>query len=351
MKPQQHISNVGLIILNLLLQVLFASCDRPSYEVTDSCGTVSFFIEEERTRADVSVYGDESVIGTVQLLLFDSEGRLADRDSFSGTGTPYEFDLSPGDYTCCAFVNLPALPSSVAALSSLDALYLDYFSSSSFSQRLHPMCGSLSFSVRDGRQDLTVTVSRYASRYCLKSVESRFSSADIKLEHVYLTNVQGGFYYTVGKNTGFWYSRFGRPDLNMTQADRITSVNDVKTKEFTYKSLGGVSLSEGRIYTPSTNVLLYAFPNYSSQDMNGWASNFTERQTRMVLAADISGEKYYYPVNLVNMHGNTTHDVKFIITRLGSPDPDTFDWVTDDEKDVTIDLGGFENGDDIIIEF
>lgn len=351
MKHQAYIPNVCLIIVNLFSLLLSSSCERASFDAAATCGTVSFFIEEERTRADVSVYGDEAVIGSVQLLVFDSKGLLADRNSFSGTGTPYEFELPPGDYTCCAFVNVPSLSASVEAMSSLDALYLDYFSSSSFSQRLHPMYGSISFSVKDGRQDLTLTVSRYASRYCLKSVESRFSSADIKLENVYLTNVQGGFYYTVGKNTGFWYSRFGRPDVNAIQTGRITSLNDVKTKEFTYKSLGGISLAGGRTYTPSSNVVFYAFPNYSSQDRTGWASSFTERLTRMVLAVEISGGKYYYPVNLVNMQGNTTHDVRFIITRLGSPDPDTFDWVEDQEKDVTIDLGDLEDGDDIIIEF
>ncbi|MBR5300317.1 MAG: hypothetical protein IKU36_08730 [Bacteroidales bacterium] len=351
MKHQSHIPIVSLIILNLLLLALSSSCDRASLDASVPSGTVSFVIREEGTRADVSVYGDEAVIGSVQLLLFDSKGFLVDRGSFSGTGTPYEFTMTPGDYTCCAFVNFPALSSFLLSLSSLDALYLDYFSSDSFSQRLHPMYGRISFSVKNGRQNLTVPVSRYASRYCLKSVESRLTGADIKLEHVYLTNVQGGFYYTVGKNTDFWYSRFGRPDSKATQTDRITSVNDVKTKEFTYKSLGGVSLSAGSTYTPSTNFVFYAFPNYSLQDRTGWASSFTERHTRMVLAVKISDEKYYYPVNLLNMQGNTSHDVKFIITRLGSPDPDTFDWATDEEKDVTIDLGELEDGDDIIIEF
>lgn len=351
MKHQSHIPIVCLIILNLLLLFLSLSCDRASLDASVPSGTVSLIIREEGTRADVSVYGDEAVVSSVQLLVFDSKGYLAYRGSFTGAGTPYVFTLIPGDYTCCAFVNFPALPPLVSSLSSLDALYLDYFSSDSFSQRLHPMYGRISFSVKNGRQNLTVPVSRYASRYCLKSVESRFTGTDIKLEHVYLTNVQGGFYYTVGKNTDFWYSRFGRPDANAKKTDRITSVNDVKTKEFTYNSLGGVSLSSGRTYTPSTNIVFYAFPNYSLQDRTGWASSFTERYTRMVLAVKISGGEYYYPVNLLNMQGNTSYDVKFIITRLGSPDPDTFDWATDDEKDVTIDLGDLEDGDDIIIEF
>lgn len=351
MKHQSHIPIVCLIILNLLLLVLSSSCDRVSLDDTVQSCNVSFVIREECTRADVNVYGDEAVIGNVQLLLFDSKGFLVDRGSFSGTGTPYEFTLTPGDYTCCAFVNVPALSTLALSLSSLDAFYLDYFCSDSFSQRLHPMYGRISFSVRNVQRNLTVPVSRYASRYCLKSVESRFPDADIKLEHVYLTNVQGGFYYTARKNTGFWYSRFGRPDANAKPTDRITSVNDVKTKEFTYRQLGGVSLAPGRTYTPSANFVFYAFPNYSVQDKTGWASSFTERHTRMVLAVKISDGKYYYPVNLLNMQGNTSHDVKFIITRLGSKDPDTFDWATDETKDVTIDLGDLEDGDDIIIEF
>jgi len=69
----------------------------------------------------------------------------------------------------------------------------------------------------------------------------------------------------------------------------------------------------------------------------------------MVLVAEIKGVEYFYPVNLVNMSPNYSYDVVYVISRLGSDDPDTFDFV--DVADKTIDFGDMENEVEVEIEF
>ena len=61
------------------------------------------------------------------------------------------------------------------------------------------------------------------------------------------------------------------------------------------------------------------------------------------------GTEYYYPVNLVNLTANFSHDIVYVITRLGSDDPDTFDFV--EIQDNTIDFEEMENEGEIEIEF
>lgn len=317
-------------------------------------GILTFSLKQDDnsgTRAYTSQNTKESQISSIQILLFDSSGSLVDRGSYTGTDTEYVFSLPFGTYTACVFANVPELPASVSSLSSIDALYIDYYSSDMFSERLHPMYARVSLKLSEPQLSKTILIRRYESRFNVTSIENRLANSSIKLQHVYLTNIQGGFYYTATKNTSYWYSKFGRPDVNASESARITSASYITTKEFSYKSLLSTTLANGGVYTPTSRILLYAFPNYSTADRNGWTTTFTERQTRIVLAVQIDGNYYYYPVNLLNMSSNTSYDVKFVITRLGSQDPDTFEWTTDDEKDVTIDFGDLEDGDDIIIEF
>ena len=204
-----------------------------------------------------------------------------------------------------------------------------------------------------GGKTLALILERYMSRFYFKSIRNNLTGnlkgKSMRLKHVYLTNLQGGFYINQPINSYEWYSMAGRPDTSPKDKDsRIASSNQCLTW-YTYIRYGA-SIQNGDILslTALASNTFYAFPNYATEDQNGWSESFTERYTRMVFVIEIDGTDYYYPINLTNMQPNTTYDVNVVITRLGSLDPDTFDFV--EMNDVTVDFGGLDDGFDIEIE-
>ena len=337
--------------------------DSGSVNRTDSqlCKTITFSIEVPSTKAYSGFDAQEISVSHPTFLAFNSYGDLLAAQT-SSSGLTSSMVLPYGEVTLRFFGNVvPSLFNDVCHISQLDELVYKYYDSQYYDRGFLPMSGSYSFKVDENTSNLhSVTLDRYHSRFCLLSISNRLKLSNqtelpMTVKAVYLTNIQGSVFIDDDRNTDLWYSKFGRPDDSQAEEDRIDSAEGLVTGSHSFRAFDKVLKNGQTLNMSSSPVKFYAFPNHTELDCSGWMEVFTERQTRMVLAAEIKGVVYYYPVNLVNMRRNTTYDVNFIITRLGSLDPDSFIFVDEEDldvdKDITIDFGGFDDGGDITIVF
>ena len=143
----------------------------------------------------------------------------------------------------------------------------------------------------------------------------------IKIDNVTLINVVGNQNLAGSASIATWYNKMGRKDGG-AQADIIDgSTNKASCPSLTFMA-PAATVNNGAAHTPATPHLFYCYPNATSADANGWVSSFTARKTRLVVAATISGTRYYYPVTINTPERNKAYTVELTITGLGSTDPD-----------------------------
>ena len=333
-----------IIIMMPLLLVL--ACEKPEPMPLESEGQLCLSVDlGGGTKADnyTTEWNNEKTVHSVGYYIFDSQGRLESVWSASSAAA-VSGKATKGNKTVWAVVNIPSSRfSDVRTLAQFESKELSFadMSPSSF-----PMAGKKSLYVGTGNVSTSITVERYVARICIAEVRNELSGSyegeDIEIIGAFLENVSGNCRITgEAAGTPLGYNRCGRVD-GYGSDDVITDDYDASYREFTFFDFGDEYLAWEDTSTPY--VGLYCFPNSTTADLTGWAEPFTPRYTRIVLEAYILGDLYYYPVSLPQIRRNHAYTLYLTITHLGSRDPDTFDYVT--EQGVVIDIGGFDDWDD-----
>ena len=287
--------------------------------------SVSLGFDDPETRA-VTAYTTaqdyEKAVNSVQILVFDASGKI---NMYKDAGTAVsdiQLSTTAGQKTVWAVVNGPDL-SAVATLSALQTKAVDLADNSLTKTEGFVMAGSTSCTVSATGGTAAVTVSRLVSRVALQKVTNSLPSGygALKIDNVTLINVVGNQNLAGNASIATWYNKMGRKDGG-AQADIIDgSTNKASCPSLTFAA-PAATVNNGAAHTPATPHLFYCYPNATSADANGWVSSFTARKTRLVVAATISGTKYYYPVTINTPERNKAYTVELTITGLGSTDPD-----------------------------
>lgn len=287
--------------------------------------SVSLGFDDPQTRA-VTAYTAaqdyEKAVNSVQILVFDASGKI---NMYKDAGTAVsdiQLSTTAGQKTVWAVVNGPDL-SAVANLSALQAMAVDLADNSLTKTEGFVMAGSTSCTVSATGGTAAVTVSRLVSRVALQKVTNSLPSGygALKIDNVTLINVVGNQNLAGNASIATWYNKMGRKDGG-AQADIIDgSTNKASCPSLTFAA-PAATVNNGAAHTPATPHLFYCYPNATSADANGWVSSFTARKTRLVVAATISGTRYYYPVTINTPERNKAYTVELTITGLGSTDPD-----------------------------
>lgn len=283
------------------------------------------FDDEPQTRAVTAyttVQDYEQAVNSVQILVFDASGKI---NMYKDAGTAVsdiQLSTTAGQKTVWAVVNGPDL-SAVASLSALQTKAVDLADNSLTKTEGFVMAGSTSCTVSATGGTAAVTVSRLVSRVALQKVTNSLPSGygALKIDNVTLINVVGNQNLAGNASISTWYNKMGRKDGG-AQADIIDgSTNKASCPSLTFVA-PAATVNNGAAHTPATPHLFYCYPNATSADANGWVSSFTARKTRLVVAATISGTRYYYPVTINTPERNKAYTVELTITGLGSTDPD-----------------------------
>lgn len=287
--------------------------------------SVSLGFDDPQTRA-VTAYTTaqdyEKAVNSVQILVFDASGKINIYKDAGTAVSDIKLSTTAGQKTVWAVVNGPDL-SAVATLSALQAKAVDLADNSLTKTEGFVMSGSASCTVSATGGTAAVTVSRLVSRVALQKVTNSLPSGygPLKIDNVTLINVVGNQNLAGNASIATWYNKMGRKDGG-AQADIIDgSTNKASCPSLTFAA-PAATVNNGAAHAPATPHLFYCYPNATSADANGWVSSFTARKTRLVVAATISGTRYYYPVTINTPERNKAYTVELTITGLGSTDPD-----------------------------
>lgn len=255
------------------------------------------------------------VSGGVQLMLFNSDGRLA-WGGISGDSSVIRVRSGRGcslvALGCCPDVFLGGTPS------LNDVLDLPV----SLAEWNSPDGGFASCAIvrgldlGAGENDVQLPLRRLASRVVLRSVTLAAGSGleGAVLENVFLSNVVAC--RTPGGSGSTWANPMGR---SSSDPSHVIDGNGYAADcpELTFYHPRAV-LHEGVPFTADRNF--YCYPNPCSADMSGGGS--ASPLTKLVASVRIADRIYYYPVDLHDLHENCSYEVSLVLKNLGSSDPE-----------------------------
>ena len=270
----------------------------------------------------------ESQVNSVQILVFDSAGKI-DKYLNAGTKTSgISISTVSGAKTVWAVVNGPDL-SSTATMSALQSTAITLGGNNSTTASTgFIMAGSNTCTVGTSATTCAITVSRFVSRVALVSVKNALptSYGTMTINCAYLANVVGNQNIAGNASAATWYNKFGRADESTQVSSHMIDGSTYKAscEALTYKAISGTA-AVGASHAPSTPYLLYCFPNSSTTAPTAFSTSFAAQRTVLVVKATVGGTASYYPVVLDDAAParNSAYTVALTITGPGSSDPNT----------------------------
>lgn len=308
--------------------LLLASCsDRKDAVVSqDEAGKVEVFFSingDEVTRSVGNTYANESKVNSLQILVFNEDGSIADYKD-AGAAMSAAFLTSSGNKTIWAVVNAPSL-SDVTSLTGLVSRTTDLADNSVDS---FVMTGSVQAELTDGAS-IGITVKRLVARVSIAKVSVNFKSSllvgkELKITGMYLINVAGEHTYGLTGNPTEWYNKLGHYDSDV-DALLYDGVSSVVTPESPYE----------------VEHVFYPYPNPVAEDPH--TSPWSPRHTILDIEVELDGEKGWYPIVLPQIERNKTYSIEeVIITR--SPSKEPYIPVETGESTVSVSVADWELG-------
>lgn len=284
------------------LAVLAGCSDRTSGTGIQPDGGVKFTVTiPDVITKTAGVPSGENAINDLQILVFDSKGRLETYKR--GSGNTMSMTCTTGEKRIAAFVNSPG-QTSVLRENELASLVTDLADNSTGGL---VMAGETSV-VLSASCNVNINVSRMAARVRISKIENAMALAQhrkmqFEVKAVYLVNVAGDKAFFSDSEPAVWYNK---------------SSHDAGAPAFLYDSVQSGKVAAGGAYTGSH--YFYCYPNHTATDTSD--KTWCARKTRLVVEVALDGEIYYYPITLNAVEGNTTYSYELKITRPGSMSPD-----------------------------
>lgn len=281
---------------------------------------------------DTKVTGEvkDDQIKSLQLFSFGSNDML---DGYSSVSNLSEISVNvpPGHKIVHVLANAPALTDVKN--------YQDFKSRVSYlennSSDAMVMEGWDGADLRSADVTLTIPLKRFASRISLISIRNEmelgyYQTLDISVVRAYLINVAGDMEFT-----GAFKETIPAPVLWHNKREHTGELNGLTNSSI------GTTLGYKESYTTPHRLYCYANPTETDSSAESWSA----RKTRLVVEAEIDGEKYFYPVNLPVLEQNTDYQVSLTITCPGSHHPDVP--YSTNAAAVTIEVVGWKDGADV----
>lgn len=327
---------------------------------SEAPGLLVSWTDDQATKA--SPLDGEKAINSLWIFVFDENGTLdisKECNSSEISAKSASVQVKVGQKTVWAIANLTGDPlEACKAATSLTAFEAVSFGLASNSPTSMVMAGSYAPNVTTGTTPCPIELGRRVGRIALGSVKNSLNAAlgNITLKGAYLGNVVGtGTVSGAAASTVEWLNRYGTADgiaghypfsgSYLAQCPSLTScaVTDV--------------VANGTTKTYPMNAsgkYLYAGPNASSLDIDGFQSTFTPTYTAMILIATINGRDYSYPIQLDNLvENNKNYVVNITIKGLGNrfPEDDVFKPIVKGSVSATVSVSDWVDGPDYSPEF
>ena len=301
------VKTVSRLALALPLAALIWGCDeREALGPDGGLYNVVLSVSSGSPSTRVSSGAEEERINTVDFYLFDSgAGTLASGGhARTSSSDPVVMRLPEGEYDCYAVVNSHLSESDLASVGSLEALSaltgrLADESVTSFCMVGHTDKVSVP---KEGL--VTIPVLRQVARVVLKgvmvSLREPYASYGLTVNGVYMTNVVPTLPYSMERGipeASTWFNPMGYVS---SAADHLIHEDGMDAPE----------------------VWFYVMPNPVADDTRG-GDVFSPRYTRLVIDANIGGQRTYYPIDIPDIRSNHSYEVTgLVITGPGADTPE-----------------------------
>lgn len=322
----------SLITFTAAAIVLSAACTKESAEFeykaeSNETGTITLNIARElSTKADspTTELDYEKSINSVQVLVFDASNGKLNIYKNLGSSTTGSISTTLGAKKVWVVANGPDL-TEVMGESELTNKKLTLSSNSKTSGFV--MAGSAECTVTNGGNvACNVTISRLVARVTLSSITNSLPMlyGAVSLKCIYLANVVGNQNIGGNQSPTTWLNKEGRanetPLVSSHIIDGVTYMAD--NADLTFKSFTN-AVGNNDTYNP--NCSFYTYANNSTVAPTAFSETFSAQRSVLVIVAEYSGKRYYYPVVLdkSTLVANTSYNVDVTITGSGSSDPNT----------------------------
>ena len=249
----------------------------------------------------------EEAVKTLTVFVFDEDGTLDVSGTSSTSSVTVKCKTGQKDVYAVVNKSITASIGSTSDLTSVTSTLADNTTES------FVMYGKGSFTITANSDNMEIEVSRIAAKVTISSIsnalkETAYKSKEFKISAIYLQNVAEGNYplFADSYTPSLW-------------GNQMKYVANTTYDKYLYDA-PAATVASGSTY--STKHSFYCYPNPTETDTEGgtWSARFT----RLVVAASIGGETYYYPITLGGGIGSNLHYTinNLKITRLGSTDPD-----------------------------
>lgn len=311
------------------LAFALVSCNKEQTPVGDSMLIIDWQ-SAGATKATKPLEGSEGTINSLVIYVFDHNGML----DISHECTPAEItarrasvDVKTGVKTVYAVANLTGAHLIAAnGCTTLDALKNVPISLSDNSTTNFVMVGH---NTKDHRSDnastpVQLNLEHPVAKVRLGNVTNNLPApyGQMTVKQVFLCNIVGNQNIAFNAAPSEWLNKSGTDGDGSDKSYTIgTGTHTAACPGLTFHSLNTV-VPQGN--TPQAlNKVMYAMPNTSTGDINGYNPTFSATASVLMVVITILGKDYYYPIKLNNgtitsLAYNTEYTIDLTVKGLGN---------------------------------
>lgn len=269
----------------------------------------------------------EKTVNSLQVYIFNSNGAVV-ASNIVANAKSISMQVNSGNgYSIYAVCNAPDWTASIATVADLEAKTADNLAQSNAASNF-VMVGKLTGqTVSKENNSFSIEVARRAAKVVLRKITNSLPEVNgaISLKGIYVSNVatvSNLFSDALPAEPG-WINKFG----TFTELSSYSHFAD--------KFATAVNIANGEAYETAHGFYAAANPTETDSSEKTWSTRFT----RLVVAVEIQGVEYYYPISfnkeIPALTANKYIDITNLnIKHLGSNDPDVP--VSSDEISISV---------------
>lgn len=298
------------------------SCNKEEVSSEDSLLTINWDAASGTKGAPTA---SESAISTLWIYVFDSNGMLDISHECSAsevTARSCSFSVKTGEKTIYAIANLTGAhlsdANSAVTLSGLQAVVIS-LSDNTIDNFVMVGYNTKSHQTSTASEPVALALRHPVAKVRLGRVTNSLPGpyGALTVKQVFLCNVVGNQNVAFNATPSQWLNKSGTDGDGSNKAATIgQGGHSASCAGLTFHTL---NQSIYELY--DFNKLMYAMPNSSDGDVNGYPSTFSATATAMMVVVTILGVDYYYPISLRSvgaLNANTEYTVNLTVKGLGN---------------------------------
>lgn len=300
------------------------SCNKEQVSAEDSMLTINWDASPGTKGAPTA---NEGAINTLWIYVFDSNGMLDISHECTASevsSRSCSFSVKTGEKTIYAIANLTGDhltdANSVATLSGLQAVVIS-LSDNTAERFVMVGYNTKNHQTSTASEPVALALQHPVAKVRLGRVTNNLPGpyGSITVKQVFLCNVVGNQNVAFNATPSVWLNKSGTDGDGSSKAATIgQGTHSASCAGLTFHTLNQ-SVSLNNYY--DFDKLMYAMPNSSTGDINGYPATFSATATSMMVVVTILGVDYYYPISLRSvgaLAANTEYTVNLTVKGLGN---------------------------------